>query len=63
MVHSRGLIPPGLERVPDRAGLPQPGEVDFVVHGRHRPAARGAADAPAAAILAGGGRLHRGGPG
>ncbi|MER5995157.1 LysR substrate-binding domain-containing protein [Streptomyces viridosporus] len=62
MVHSRGLIPPGLVRMPERAGLPEPGEVDFVVaHGRHRPSAQGAADALAAAILAGGDRLHRSG--
>ncbi|MFD7704421.1 LysR family transcriptional regulator [Streptomyces caelestis] len=64
MVHSRGLIPPGLVRVPERAGLPEPGEVDFVVaHGRRRPSAQGAADALASAILAGGDRLHRGGRG
>ncbi|MFI5569477.1 LysR substrate-binding domain-containing protein [Streptomyces sp. NPDC051740] len=62
MVHSRGLIPPGLVRMPERAGLPEPGEVDFVVvHGRRRPSAQGAADALASAILAGGDRLHRGG--
>ena len=54
----------GLVRMPERAGLPEPGSVDFVVvHGRRRPSARGAADALAAAILAGGDRLHRGGPG
>ena len=64
MVHSRGLIPPGLVRMPERAGLPEPGEVDFVVvHGRRRPSAQGAADALASAILAGGDRLHRGGRG
>ncbi len=63
MVHARGLIPPGLVRMPERAGLPEPGSVDFVVvHGR-RPSAQGAADALAAAILAGGDRLHRGGQG
>ncbi|MFF7853133.1 LysR substrate-binding domain-containing protein [Streptomyces sp. NPDC007904] len=62
MVHARGLIPPGLVPMPERAGLPEPGEVDFVVtHGRHRPSAQDAADALAAAILAGGDRLHRGG--
>ncbi|WP_448316546.1 LysR substrate-binding domain-containing protein, partial [Streptomyces sp. CO7] len=34
MPHSRGLIPPGLVRVPDRAGLPELGRVDFVLlHG------------------------------
>ncbi|TLS41093.1 LysR family transcriptional regulator [Streptomyces montanus] len=61
MAHSRGLIPPGLVPVPDRADLPELGEVDFVlVHGRRRTAAQGAADALAATILAGGDRLHRG---
>ncbi|MFB7598591.1 LysR substrate-binding domain-containing protein [Streptomyces sp. NPDC056160] len=60
MAHSRGLIPPGLVRVPERAGLPELGRVDFVlVHGRHRPSARHAADALAKAILTGGERLHR----
>lgn len=60
MAHSRGLVPPGLVRVPDRAGLPELGGVDFVlVHGGRRPSAQGAADALAAAILAGGDRLHR----
>jgi DNA-binding transcriptional LysR family regulator len=61
MAHSRGLIPPGLVRVPDRAGLPELGEVDFVlVHGRRRTTAQGAADALAATILTRGDRLHRG---
>jgi DNA-binding transcriptional LysR family regulator len=61
MAHSRGLIPPGLVRVPERAGLPELGEVDFVLlHGRRRRAAQGAADALAAAILGGGDRLRRG---
>ncbi|MEU9184352.1 LysR substrate-binding domain-containing protein [Streptomyces sp. NPDC048484] len=60
MAHSRGLIPPGLVRVPDRAGLPELGEVEFVlVHGRRHTAARGAADALAASILSAGDRLHR----
>ena len=60
MAHSRSLIPPGLVRVPERAGLPELGEIDFVlVHG-HRPGpAQGAARALAAAILTGGDRLHR----
>jgi hypothetical protein len=63
MAHSRGLIPPGLVRVPDRAGLPELGRIEFVlVQGRRRTAAQGAADALAAAILASGDRLHRGGP-
>ncbi|MEU2597556.1 LysR substrate-binding domain-containing protein [Streptomyces hirsutus] len=60
MVHARGMIPPGLVRMPDRAELPEPGQVDFVVaHGRRRPSAQGAAHALAAAILSGGDRLHR----
>jgi DNA-binding transcriptional LysR family regulator len=60
MAHSRGLIPPGLVRVAERSGLPVLGRVDFVlVHGPRRTAAQGAADALAAAILAGGDRLHR----
>jgi hypothetical protein len=46
--------------VPARAGLPELGDVDFVLlHGRRRDAAQEAADALAAAILAGGDRLMR----
>ncbi|MFF2961637.1 LysR substrate-binding domain-containing protein [Streptomyces sp. NPDC057963] len=61
MAHSRGLIPPGLAPVPARAGLPELGDVDFVLlHGRRRNTAQEAADALAAAILAGGDRLIRG---
>ncbi|MGV9250083.1 LysR substrate-binding domain-containing protein [Streptomyces sp. NPDC003697] len=60
MAHSRGLIPPGLVQVPDRMGLPELGQVDFVlVHGRRRPSAQDAADALAAAVLAAGDRLQR----
>ncbi|POX48210.1 LysR substrate-binding domain-containing protein [Streptomyces sp. Ru72] len=60
MAHSRGLIPPGLVRIPERAGLPDLGEVDFVlVHGERLGPAHSAARALAAAILAGGDRLHR----
>ncbi|MGN5637242.1 LysR substrate-binding domain-containing protein [Streptomyces sp. AC154] len=60
MAHSRGLIPPGLVPLPARAGLPDLGEVDFVLlHGRRRDGAQQAADALAAAILAGGDRLIR----
>ncbi|MEU5098077.1 LysR substrate-binding domain-containing protein [Streptomyces sp. NPDC020996] len=60
MAHSRRLIPPGLVRVPDRAGLPELGQVDFVLlHDRRRAAARGAAEALASAVLAAGDRLHR----
>jgi DNA-binding transcriptional LysR family regulator len=63
MAHSKGLVPPGLVRVPERVGLPELGEIDFVlVHGRRRISAQGAADALAAAILAGEDRLHRRGP-
>ncbi|MFE2046140.1 LysR substrate-binding domain-containing protein [Streptomyces sp. NPDC059477] len=60
MAHSRGFIPPGLVRVPDRAGLPELGPVDFVVvHGRRRPSSAGAADALAAAIVTAGAGLRR----
>ncbi|SCG07513.1 LysR substrate binding domain-containing protein [Streptomyces sp. MnatMP-M17] len=62
MAHTRGLVPPGLVSVPARAGLPELGEVDFVLlHGRGRghAAAQEAADALATAILAAGDRLHR----
>ncbi|MGW3157984.1 LysR substrate-binding domain-containing protein [Streptomyces sp. NPDC001089] len=59
MAHSRGLVPAGLVTVPARAGLPELGEVDFVlVHGERQAAAQEAADALAAAILGGGDRLH-----
>ncbi|MFV5995734.1 LysR substrate-binding domain-containing protein [Streptomyces sp. NPDC056231] len=61
MAHTSGLIPPGLTPVPARAGLPELGDVDFVLlHGHRRDAAQEAADALAAAILAGGDRLIRG---
>ncbi|MEU0391834.1 LysR substrate-binding domain-containing protein [Streptomyces sp. NPDC006208] len=59
MAHTRGLIPPGLVPVPDRAGLPDLGTVDFVLlHGHRRTAAQEAASALAAALLAAGDRLH-----
>jgi DNA-binding transcriptional LysR family regulator len=59
MAHSRGLVPPGLVRVPERAGLPDLGEVDFVLVHAERPGpARHAAEALSSAILAGGDRLH-----
>jgi DNA-binding transcriptional LysR family regulator len=60
MAHTRGLIPPGLAPVPPKAGLPDLGEVDFVLlHGDHRAAgAQESAGALAAAILASGDRLH-----
>lgn len=59
MAHTRGLIPPGLIPVSDRAGLPELGTVDFVLlHGPRRDASQEAADALASAILAAGDRLH-----
>ncbi len=62
MAHSRGLVPPGLVRVPERVGLPVLGEVDFVlVHAERAGAARPAAEALAGAVLAGGARLRRAG--
>lgn len=61
MAHTRGLIPPGLVQVPARAGLPELGDVDFVLlHGHRRGGSPEAADALASTILAGGDRLHRG---
>ncbi|MFJ3905357.1 LysR substrate-binding domain-containing protein [Streptomyces sp. NPDC090025] len=60
MAHTRGLLPPELVELPARAGLPELGAVDFVLRkGRRRGATQDAADALAAAILAGGDRLHR----
>ncbi|MEU6881829.1 LysR substrate-binding domain-containing protein [Streptomyces sp. NPDC046712] len=60
MAHTRGLVPPGLVRLPARADLPDLGEVDFVLRkGRRRGPSQEAADALASAILAGGDRLHR----
>ncbi|MFJ9428187.1 LysR substrate-binding domain-containing protein [Streptomyces sp. NPDC101490] len=60
MVHTRGMVPPGLVPVPARAGLPDLGEVGFVLRGSGRGGTvREAADALAEAILAGGDRLHR----
>lgn len=60
MVHPRGPVPPGLVPVSARAGLPGLGGVDFVLlHGRRRGGAQRAADALAAAVLAGGDRLIR----
>ncbi len=65
VAHAQGLIPPGLTRVPGRAGLPELGPVDFVLlHGRGGGAdggqePGGPASALAKAILAAGDRLHR----
>ncbi len=59
MAHTRGMIPPGLVRIPPRAGLPELGGVDFVLlYGQRDRAARGPAEALADAILAGGDRLQ-----
>ncbi|MCC2276935.1 LysR substrate-binding domain-containing protein [Streptomyces morookaense] len=60
MAHTSGMIPPGLVRLPARAGLPELGGIDVVLlHGAARgSAARGAAEALAEAILAGGDRLQ-----
>lgn len=59
MAHARGLIPPGLVRIPERAGLPELGEVDFVLMHGERPArAHAPAQALASAILSGGDRLR-----
>ncbi|MFI1252989.1 LysR family transcriptional regulator [Streptomyces netropsis] len=59
MPYARGMIPPGLVRIPARAGLPELGAVDMVLlHGTARGAAREPAEALAEAILAGGDRLH-----
>jgi hypothetical protein len=64
MAHTRGLIPPGLVAVPERAGLPELGSVDFaLLHGRRRDAAKEAAEALAGAVLAAGDRLHAPVPG
>ncbi|MET8554557.1 LysR substrate-binding domain-containing protein [Streptomyces sp. NPDC004959] len=61
MPHARGLIPPGLVRVPERAGLPALGDVDFVlVHDDRRAEAREPGRALAEAILASGDRLRGG---
>ncbi|MFI2733872.1 LysR substrate-binding domain-containing protein [Streptomyces sp. NPDC018711] len=60
MAHTRGLVPQGLVPVPVRAGLPELGDVGFVLRrGRRGGETQEAADALAEAILAGGDRLHR----
>ncbi|MFG3198531.1 LysR substrate-binding domain-containing protein [Streptomyces sp. NPDC048208] len=60
MAHSRRLTPPGLVRVPERAGLPDLGPIDFVLtHGHRGGPVQEAADALAEAVLAGGERLRR----
>jgi DNA-binding transcriptional LysR family regulator len=60
--HAHGLIPPGLRQLPPRTlGLPELGDVEFVLLQGRRGAsgARESADALARAILAAGDRLHR----
>ncbi|MBB4895372.1 DNA-binding transcriptional LysR family regulator [Streptomyces olivoverticillatus] len=65
MAHTLGMIPPGLVRIPARAGLPELGGIDVVLlHGaqtapgtRPSPVA-GSAEALAEVILAAGDRLH-----
>ncbi|MFD7922854.1 LysR family transcriptional regulator [Streptomyces sp. NPDC059740] len=54
MAHTAGMVPPGLVHVGPRAGLPDLGEVDFVLlHGERRPApvTQGAVRALARRIL------------
>ncbi|GAA0488191.1 LysR family transcriptional regulator [Streptomyces stramineus] len=60
MAHTRGMIPPGLVRIPARAGLPELGGVDVMLLYGASPgsAARGPAEALAKAVLAAGDRLH-----
>lgn len=66
MAHAQGMIPPGLVRVPARAGLPELGDVDVVLLYGTRTVrggtARGSARALAEAILAAGDRLQSPGP-
>ncbi|MER7760451.1 LysR substrate-binding domain-containing protein [Streptomyces sp. NPDC097619] len=63
MAHTKGLVPPGLVRVPERAGLPELGAVEFVLvrgereQGRGSDGVAGAVEALAGAILGGGDRL------
>lgn len=56
MAHTRGLIPPGLVRVP---GLPELGPVEFALLRGRGGTGGAAAEALAAAILSGGDRLSR----
>ena len=57
-VHARGLIPEGLAELPSTAGLPELGDVEFVVL-EARTGLRGPAAALAQTILANGNRLQR----
>lgn len=59
VVFARSLIPPGLVELPPGHGLPDPGDVEFVLHTR-RAALRGPTAALAQAIEAGAGLLHSG---
>jgi DNA-binding transcriptional LysR family regulator len=61
MAHAQSLIPPGLVALPGGTGLPDLGDVEFVLvdAARQRPAAQDAARALSAAILASGDRLQR----
>jgi DNA-binding transcriptional LysR family regulator len=59
-VHARGLMPEGLVEMPAASGLPELGEVEFVVLGA-RSGPSGPAAALATAILANGDRLQRSG--
>jgi DNA-binding transcriptional LysR family regulator len=54
MAHTRGLVPPGLARVP---GLPDLGPVEFAL--LRGPRVSAAAEALAAAVLSGADRLTR----
>ncbi len=57
-LHARGLMPDGLEEVSPTAGLPDPGDVAFVVQ-TARGVTRGPAAALAQTILSNGDRLQR----
>lgn len=57
-LHTRGLMPDGMVEMPDEGGLPDVGEVEFVVQAA-RPGMRGPAAELAQAILTSGDRLQR----
>jgi hypothetical protein len=56
--HARALAPPGLAEMPPESGLPDLGEIDFVVVGATR-APRGPAAALAEALAAAGEPIRR----
>jgi DNA-binding transcriptional LysR family regulator len=56
--HVRGLLPEGLAEIPVASGLPELGDVEFVVLGA-RNSPQGPAAALASALLANGDRLQR----